>query len=158
MYCGHEVLSEGRRAAAAFVVCDTPAMLARVPLRPAGMSAVMLSDAVEDGLLAEALFLASRQAASGPAARTGAAGRLGDGRGPSRAAVTRRAYELRSRWRPTPHGAFAGVATARAAGAGESARLLLGSRHRARTSPSGSWLSKLTSSLCAWTSDVTKLA
>jgi thiopeptide-type bacteriocin biosynthesis protein len=149
VYCGHEVLTEGRRAAAAFVVCDTPAVLARVPLRPAEMSAVMLPDAVEDGLLAEALFLASRHAASDPGARTGAPGRLGDGGGPSRSTVTRRAYELRSRWRPTPHGAFAGVATARAADAGEPARLLLGSRHRARTGPSGSWLAELAGVLLA---------
>jgi len=63
--------------------------------------------------------------------------------------VTRRAYELRSRWRSTPHGASAGVATARAAGAGESARLLLGSGHRACTSPSGSWLAKLADVLLA---------
>jgi hypothetical protein len=48
--------------ASAFVVCDTPAMLARVPLRPAETGAAIREG---DGLLAEAVFLVSRQAAVG---------------------------------------------------------------------------------------------
>jgi hypothetical protein len=70
-------------------------------------------------------------------------------RAPSRSEVTRRAYELRSRWRSTPHGAFAGVATARTAGAGVAARRRGGAGHRARTSPSGSWLAELSDVLLA---------
>jgi len=129
------------------VVCRTPAVLARIPLRPAAASCVLPPDA--DGLFAEALFLASRQAALNPAAGPETAAGLSDPHAPSRAKTTRRAYELRSRWRSTPHGAFAGVATARTARAGEPARLTLGSRHRARTSPSGSWLAKLADDLLA---------
>src|SRR5580658_2685472 len=97
--------------APAFVVCDSPAVLARVPLRPAETDAVVPRDG--DALLAEAVFLASRQAAVNPSARPAAAARPGDSRMPTRGEATRRAYELRSRWRPTPHGAFAGVAIAR---------------------------------------------
>jgi hypothetical protein len=127
--------------APAFVVCDSPAVLARVPLRPAETDAVVPRDG--DALLAEAVFLASRQAAVNPSARPAAAARPGDSRMPTRGEATRRAYELRSRWRPTPHGAFAGVAIARIASAGEPAGLVLGPGHHARTSPSGAWLAKL---------------
>ena len=135
--------------ALAFAVCGTPAVLARVPLRPAEPGDAVAQDAEEDGLLAEALFLASRQAALSPAACPVPAAGISVQRAPSRGEVTRRAYELRSRWRSTPHGAFAGVATARTVGAGEPARLLLGSGHRARTSPSGSWLAELSDVLLA---------
>jgi thiopeptide-type bacteriocin biosynthesis protein len=141
VHCGHEVLTGSRRLpAAAFAVSGTPAVLARVPLRPAESAAGVPqdTDGDGDGVLAEALFLASRQAAIDAAVSGETDGGLGRGE------VTRRAYELRSRWRSTPHGAFAGVATARAAAAGEPARLLLGPRHRPRTSPSGAWLAGLT--------------
>lgn len=121
----------------AFAVCGTPAVLARVPLRPAGGSAIGPQDG--NGLFAEALFLASRHAAPEPVTC--------EPHGPApvnrRSEVTRRAYDLRSRWRATPHGAFAGVATVRAAGPGEPSRQLLGPAHRARTIPSGSWLAEL---------------
>lgn len=142
VHCCHEVLTAARRPmASAFAVRGPPAVLARVPLRPAEIDAVMPRDG--DGLLAEAVFLASRHATVSPSARPGAAARPGDSRVPSRGEVTRRAYELRSRWRSTPHGAFAGVATACVAGAGEPAGLMLGPDHRARTNPSGAWLAKL---------------
>lgn len=133
--------------ASQFVVCGNPAVLSRVPLRPAETDAAMPPH--RDGLFAEALFLASRQATTSPAARRAAAACPGDASAPSRGEVTRRAYELRSRWRPTPHGAFAGVATARVAGAGEPTCLLLRPGHRARTNPSGAWLAKLTDALLA---------
>jgi hypothetical protein len=151
VHCCHEVLTAARRPmASVFAVRGSPAVLARVPLRPAESGAVMPRD--EDGLFAEAVFLASRQATVSPSA--GAATRPGDSRAPSRGELTRRAYELRSRWRSTPHGAFAGVATACVAGAGEPAGLMLGPDHRARTNPSGAWLAKLGDVLLAdpWSS------
>lgn len=123
-----------RPAAQALVLRSAPAVLARVPLHPAEPAAGCAAEG--DGLLAEAMFVASRQV--GPSVRHAAAPD-----GPGRLGVTRRAYELRSRWRPTPHGAFAGVATARVAGPGETADLRLGNGHRARTNPSGEWLAAL---------------
>lgn len=116
-----------------FTVRDAPATLARVPLRPAVDDD---PDSV-DPVLDEAMFLASRQAGAAVAAAA-AAPEMADAA--SRLAATRRAYALRSRWRPTPHGVFAGVATARFSGAGETAQLRLGGGHRARTAVSGGWL------------------
>src|SRR5260370_13376326 len=78
------------------------------------------------------MFLASRQA--DPAAPGGQPGE------PSRLAVTRRGYEVRARWRPTPHGSFAGVTSARFAESGEAPALRLSRRHRARSNPSAGWL------------------
>ncbi|MCD0449106.1 lantibiotic dehydratase [Actinocorallia sp. API 0066] len=123
------MLIGGRRpTAAAFVIPSAPAVLARLPLRPAEPGPA----GPPDGVLAEAMFLASRQAptasSTGPAAA------------PSRRELTRRAYDLRSRWRPTPHGAFSAVATARIAGKDEPDLLRLGEAHRGRTNPSGAWL------------------
>jgi thiopeptide-type bacteriocin biosynthesis protein len=86
----------------------------------------------EHGLLSEAVFLASRQA--------GAAILDTDHAG-ARFPVVLRAYEIRARTRPTPHGAFAGVAAV--AFAPESARLCLGERHTARTYPAADWLSEI---------------
>lgn len=139
-----KVLTESRRKAEGFAVADEPAVLARVPLSPALGSAGHQGTG-GDAVLAEALFLASRQAGvpAGPAAGDGPSARPA----PSRGDVTRRAYGLRSRWRPTPHGAFAGVAVARITGAAEQACLLLGPSHRPRTSPSGRWLAELAAKL-----------
>ena len=116
--------------ASIFTLRNTPAVLARIPLHPAEEDSSDVT--VGDGLFGEAMFMASRQA--GVAACLGRPGEL------SRREVTRRAYELRARWRPTPHGAFAGVATARIAEPGQAAELRLGGDHLARTSPSGAWL------------------
>jgi hypothetical protein len=94
--------------------------LARLPLLPA----VTAGSSAEDRLLPEAVFLASRQA--------GAAIRSPD-RGGGRFAAVLRAYEIRARRRPTPHGAFAGVAPVRFAPG--PASLHLGDGHTARTYP-----------------------
>ena len=139
------------RPVPAFTVCGTPAILARVPLRPATPATASRRDADGDGLFAEALFLASRHAASLPPASE-------HDHGPaSRGEATRQAYELRSRWRATPHGAFAGVATAHAAGPGEPPQLRLGTAHQARTIPSGSWLAGLCDSLLPGPGVITSL-
>ncbi len=132
--------------ASTFVACSSPAVLARLPLRPAEIDAGTPGNG--NGLLAEAVFLASRHAGVALPARAAAAS-LADSGAPSRGEATCRAYDVRSRWRPTPHGAFAGVAIARVAGAGEPARLLLGPDHRTRTNPSGTWLAKLGDALLA---------
>jgi lantibiotic biosynthesis protein len=78
-------------------------VLARIPLHPA--EPIGDRSQAPDPLFAEALFLASRHAspAAGLAAQPGELSSL---------AVTRRGYELRAGWRPTPHGSFAGVAPA----------------------------------------------
>ncbi|MFF4990609.1 lantibiotic dehydratase [Streptosporangium saharense] len=104
----------------------TAPILARLPLLPS-------EPADEDGadLLAEGMFLASRQLAN-PA--------LTD-----RSRQTARAYELRARHRPTPHGVFAGVALADVTNG--PARLHLGTEHRVRTNPSGSWLAAFAATL-----------
>ncbi|MGH3849956.1 MAG: lantibiotic dehydratase, partial [Pseudonocardiaceae bacterium] len=104
-------------------------VLARIPLLPAADSRETVPGA--DALLAEGIFLASRQVVSDadlPA------------RDRSRIASTHRGYEIRARLRPTPHGVFAGVALARFAGRGEIPSLRLGAGHRARTNPSAAWL------------------
>jgi thiopeptide-type bacteriocin biosynthesis protein len=97
------------------------ATLARLPLLPAEHA-----PADGGGLLREGMFLASRQLG-------------GDIPSAGQMALTARGYELRARFRPTPHGVFAGVTFARLSG--EPALLRLGERHRARSNPSGAWLS-----------------
>ncbi|MFE5679884.1 lantibiotic dehydratase [Streptomyces erythrochromogenes] len=102
--------------------------LARIPLRAADRPEAAL------GLLAEGILLAS----PGLAAADGAE---------PRAERALRSYEIRSRTRPTPHGVFSGVATARfrAAPTGRSggtglAAPSLGPAHRAVTGPGPLWL------------------
>jgi thiopeptide-type bacteriocin biosynthesis protein len=102
--------------------------LARLPLLPA----VTAGSSGQDRLLPEAVFLASRQA--------GAAIRSPD-RGGGRFAAVLRAYEIRARSRPTPHGAFAGVAPVRFVPG--PASLHLGDGHTARTYPTAAWLAEI---------------
>ncbi|MEU6298110.1 lantibiotic dehydratase [Streptomyces erythrochromogenes] len=102
--------------------------LARIPLRAADRPGAGL------GLLAEGILLASP-------------GLAATDRSEPRAARALRSYEIRSRTRPTPHGVFSAVATARfraappdrSEGAGL-ATLSLGSAHRAVTAPGPQWL------------------
>ncbi|MDB1086179.1 lantibiotic dehydratase [Streptomyces sp. ACA25] len=103
-----------------------PVALARIPLRPA----VSVPEEASAGLLAEGIFLASR--AMGQAAEATPAA------DDARTAATRRAYDIRSRTRTTPHGVFAAVAPARFAD--QPAVLRLGAAHRAITTPSAAWL------------------
>ncbi|MFD9869070.1 lantibiotic dehydratase [Streptomyces niveus] len=102
--------------------------MARIPLRPVSASVTEYS-----GLLDEGVFLASRSAALSA--------------GSERGHVTRSGYELRSRFRTTPHGVFAGVAPA--ALTGTATVLRLGSAHRAVTTLSPAWLSIVASRLLA---------
>ncbi|MBV9141136.1 MAG: lantibiotic dehydratase [Pseudonocardiales bacterium] len=104
-------------------------VLARIPLLPAADSQERSPRG--DALLAEGMFLASRQL--DPEADL-------PGRDRSRLAITRRGYEIRAQWRPVPHLVFAGVALARFTGQGETPSLRLGAGHRARTNPSAAWL------------------
>ena len=104
-------------------------VLARIPLLSAVDSRGIVPGA--DALLAEGMFLASRQ--------VDAEADL-SGHDRSRMAITRRGYEVRARLRPVPHMVFAGVALARFAGQGETPSLRLGGGHRARTNPSAAWL------------------
>ncbi|WP_283137077.1 lantibiotic dehydratase family protein, partial [Rhizohabitans arisaemae] len=97
-------------------------LLARIPLLPATGAG---GPGPTDGLVAEGMFLASR------------AVEVGDRRD-DRMQATLRAYELRARFRPTPHGVFAGVALASVDdGGGE---LLVGGAHLVRTYPHPEWL------------------
>ncbi|MGW6407002.1 lantibiotic dehydratase [Streptomyces vinaceus] len=105
-----------------------PVALARVPLRASDRPGAGL------GLLAEGILLAS----PGLAAADGTE---------SRAARALRSYEIRSRTRPTPHGVFSGVATARFRAAPTDGREgtglaapSLGPAHRTVTAPSPLWL------------------
>lgn len=86
-----------------FTVRSRDTVLARIPLVLVSWSQVGF--AVPDGLLREGIFLASRQAG----ATTESTSHLRD---QDRLAATRRGYEIRGCWRPTPHGVFAGVALA----------------------------------------------
>lgn len=99
--------------------------MARIPLRPA-------TGIGPSGLLDEGVFLASRSAAQAP-------------REDSRAAATLRAYDIRSRWRSTPHGVFSGVAPAYFGNVPEALRLH--GQHRAVTSPRPHWLAAVTDRL-----------
>lgn len=104
-------------------------VLARIPLLPAAASRETVPGA--DALLAEGMFLASRQV--DPETELPERDR-------SRMAITRRGYEIRAQLRPVPHMVFAGVTLARFAGQGETPSLRLGGGHRARTNPSATWL------------------
>jgi thiopeptide-type bacteriocin biosynthesis protein len=104
-----------------------PTVLARFPLLPAAAG----PPGARDGLLREAVFLASRQV--GADAEEPSAG--------GRASVTLRGYELRGRWRPVPNGAFAAAVVARVGG--RDAALRLGDGHGAETVPSGAWLASV---------------
>lgn len=104
-------------------------LLARVPLLPAADSREAVPGA--DALLAEGMFLASRQVDSEADL---------PGRDRSRMTITRRGYEIRAQLRPVPHMVFAGVAVVRFTGQGETPSLRLGAGHRARTNPSAAWL------------------
>lgn len=107
--------------------------LARVPLLPvtATGTAEPLPEPA-DPLVAEGMFLASRQA--GAIISGTAAGPPG-----SRSADTVRSYTLRARFRPTPHSVFAGVAAASFSGRGPCS-LRMGGEHRVRSMPSPGWL------------------
>ncbi|MER7735594.1 lantibiotic dehydratase [Streptomyces erythrochromogenes] len=102
--------------------------LARIPLRAAERPGA------GRGLLAEGILLASPGLAAADCAEP-------------RAGRALRSYEIRSRTRPTPHGVFSGVATARfraappdrSDGAGL-AVLSLGPAHRTVTAPGPQWL------------------
>jgi thiopeptide-type bacteriocin biosynthesis protein len=112
-----------------FEAASAGMVLARLPLLPADPGGGCGQPA--GPLLAEAVAIASRQA-GGPAEPDG-------GEPPSgRRAEVLRAYELRARFRPTPHGAFAGIAVAQFSR--DRPVLLLGSRHKVRSYPSGTWL------------------
>ncbi|MBL1115250.1 lantibiotic dehydratase [Streptomyces sp. 110] len=102
--------------------------MARIPLRPYNVDP---ADENGDALLAEGVFLASRSAAQ--AADT------------DRGRATRRAYDLRSRARTTPHGAFAGVAPAWLTG--PAATMRLGGAHRTVTTLSPAWLTAVVDQL-----------
>ncbi|WP_285704634.1 lantibiotic dehydratase [Microtetraspora sp. NBRC 16547] len=115
-----------------FVACPAITGLGRIPLLPALPEAEAATRTIRDHLLAEGVFLASRQAS--------AADPQSD-----RLAVTLRGYEIRARWRPTPHGIFAGVAPV--GFHPRSAQLRLGEDHRARSNPSSAWLSAVSSLL-----------
>jgi thiopeptide-type bacteriocin biosynthesis protein len=113
-------LERASRRAGPFSVHPTAPILARLPLLP--------TEGGEDygtALLREGMFLASRS--------------LGEDRTPTaQARHTVRAYELRARGRPTPHGVFAGVALAEVVDG--PARLKVGAGHQARSNPSATWL------------------
>jgi len=113
-----------------FEVASAGIVLARLPLLPADPDGEDCS--LPGGpLLTEAIAIASRHA-GGPGGPAG-------GKPPSgRRTEVLRAYELRARSRPTPHGAFAGVAVAQFS-RGQPV-LRLGSRHTVRSYPSGTWL------------------
>ena len=105
-----------------------PVALARIPLRPAqGPGAV--TDAT-DPLLTEAVAIASTSARNAGRSRS--------------AALTWRAYGIRSHARTTPHGVFTGVAPAVLSG---EQHLRLGTAHRTRTVPDAQWLSLLAHSI-----------
>lgn len=113
-------LERAGRGAGLFSVHPTAPILARLPLLPAKGD-----EDHGDDLLREGMFLASRS--------------LGEDHTPgARAHHTMRAYELRARGRPTPHGVFAGVAVADVVNG--PACLQVGAGHRARSNPSAAWL------------------
>lgn len=86
-----------------FAVLSGSTVLARIPLLPGAGGGSQ--SAAGDPLLVEGMFIASRQAGATTVAACDAEH--------DRLAATIRAYELRARFRPTPHGVFAGVAVAR---------------------------------------------
>jgi thiopeptide-type bacteriocin biosynthesis protein len=102
--------------------------MARIPLRP-----YLGAHEASEGLLTEGVFLASRSAEHAVAD------------GSDRGQATLRAYDLRSRSRTTPHGVFAGVATASLTA--RTPTLRLNPAHRAVTTPSPAWLTAVASRL-----------
>ena len=106
-----------------------PVAMARIPLRPY----LDPDGSTGRGLLGEGVFLASRSA--GQAAVEGT----------ERGRVTQSGYDLRSRTRTTPHGVFAGVASAALTAAAPAMRL--GSAHRTVTTLSPSWLTAVAGQL-----------
>ena len=105
-------------------------VVARIPLLPAESSG--RSGPVLTGSLLEAVRFASRALRSVTDESLDADERL---------ATTIRAYELRARTRATPRGAFAGVQVAYVADG--PARFRIATGHRARSVPSGTWLSEM---------------
>ncbi|MBB5937229.1 thiopeptide-type bacteriocin biosynthesis protein [Streptomyces zagrosensis] len=97
--------------------------MARIPLRPGAGG----EEADGEALLEEGMFLASRSAEQAQATERGR--------------VTRRAYDLRSRTRTTPHGIFAAVAAAPLTAS--TSVLRLGDAHRAVTVPSPALLAEV---------------
>ncbi|MFF4322874.1 lantibiotic dehydratase [Streptomyces sp. NPDC001568] len=126
-----------------------PGAQARIPLR-----AVAASPEDGAGVLEEAVLLAAPdligapgEGRAGEPGRRNAAGAGSAGAGSAGAERSLRAYDIRSRTRPTPSGVFSGVAPVRFTssarpGRGNAAgeRLTLGTAHRAVTTPSGPWL------------------
>ncbi|WP_240958535.1 lantibiotic dehydratase [Streptomyces barkulensis] len=98
--------------------------MARIPLRPCLEPASSPPDSTSSDLLDEGMFLASRSAVQAAGTADGQA--------------TRRAYDLRSRTRTTPHGVFAGVAAATLTAPATVMRL--GSAHQTMTTLSPAWL------------------
>ncbi|MGW6603886.1 lantibiotic dehydratase family protein [Streptomyces sp. NPDC055036] len=105
-----------------------PLAMARIPLRPC-----LGPGDSSSGLLQEGMFLASRSAEQAAA------------KGTERGRATQSGYDLRSRFRTTPHGVFAGAATA--ALTAPTATMLLGSAHRTVTTLSPSWLTAIAGQL-----------
>lgn len=105
-------------------------VVARIPLLPVEPAAQRGEDLA--GPLLEAVSFASRSIGNISSADLAADNQL---------ALTVRAYEQRARNRATPRGAFAGVQVAQSTRS--SARLQMGSAHRARSMPSGAWLDDL---------------
>lgn len=116
-------------------VAQSSGGLARIPLLPAEGAHDPSPHAVNP-LLGEGMLVASRQ--------VGAAA-LGTRPLDDRLMATLRGYEVRARWRPTPHGAFAGVAVVRFSRGAPG--LHLGDGHRARSNPSAAWLAAVSTQL-----------
>jgi len=104
--------------------------LARIPLRPVQGPGDADAEDTADAILTEAVTVASSSARD--ASRRGSA------------ALTWRAYAIRSRARATPHGVFAGIVPATLAGEQD---LRLGDVHQARTVPDARWLNQLAHSV-----------
>ncbi|WP_159072359.1 lantibiotic dehydratase [Streptomyces sp. CMB-StM0423] len=107
-----------------------PMAMARIPLRPY-FAPSDDEDTGERGILDEGIYLASRSAADAAAT--------------ARGRMTRRAYDLRSRTRTTPHGVFAGVAPALLGAL--TVTLQLSADHRPFTTPNPAWLAAVTDRL-----------
>jgi thiopeptide-type bacteriocin biosynthesis protein len=115
-----------------FEAATAGTVLARLPLLPADPAEG--SGRAAGPLLAEAVAVASHQAALHAA-------QAGSGPASGRWPEVLRAYELRARFRPTPHGAFAAVTTARFSGGPY--HLHLAGELRARSYLAGAWLDAL---------------
>lgn len=86
-----------------FQVAVGGSVLARLPLLPAWPSPAKAEDGGVGPLLAEGIFVSAQQGDAGSRLLSI------DGLPTPRQVATLRAYEQRARWRPTPHGIFAGV-------------------------------------------------